>query len=465
MNTNDEAATHERDIIEVLRRELLSERAVVDELRGAISRLEAENLALSESLNEIYGSRAWKSVSRARAVVRSLSRPLRRVEVVPEASSPPRSALTDSEPGPSSANGDIELLVEDVLVSVVIPVYNKGWDLLRAIESVTAQTLENVEIVVWDDGSTDPETLAAIHAVRDIPGVTVGQGPNRGLSAARNSAIGSSRGQLVCCLDPDDVLQPTYLEKAAALLLTHPDVAIAYPWQHTVGDKEEYWHTMDLDPTLIMSVNHLPVCAMFRREVFIATGGYNSEMREGYEDWEFWAHAAELGFAGRVIPEPLFLYTYSDDPHVSMHSRAKASHEDLLARIASFHPQLSSGLVPRRWEGSEPIHPKYWSLLRRRFRNGHNQPVVLTVPSLSGATDAEALESLLRHWANQHRTTVVVCTHTPDGGTAAQFTNLFALTPYIYCLPSFLPQEHWAPFVEGIEASLHGPVTMRLALS
>jgi hypothetical protein len=39
------------------------------------------------------------------------------------------------------------------------------------------------------------------------------------------------------------------------------------------------------------------------------------------------------------------------------------------------------------------------------------------------------------------------------------------LTPYIYCLPSFLPQEHWAPFVEGIEASLHGPVTMTLALS
>ena len=53
---------------------------------------------------------------------------------------------------------------------------------------------------------------------------------NRGVIAARNAAFSEARGEFICCLDADDLIEPTYLEKAVLFLDEHPDVAIAYSW-------------------------------------------------------------------------------------------------------------------------------------------------------------------------------------------------------------------------------------------
>lgn len=100
-------------------------------------------------------------------------------------------------------------------ISVIIPSYNYGHFLVRAIESVLSQSYQNFEIIVADDHSTDntPDIMKGYtKTYRDIRWIR--QPKNIGQSANRNKAIEAARGEFVAMLDADDWLQPTYLENA-----------------------------------------------------------------------------------------------------------------------------------------------------------------------------------------------------------------------------------------------------------
>lgn len=116
------------------------------------------------------------------------------------------------------------------LVSVVIPAYNRGWCIERAVGSVLAQTEPRVEAIVADDGSTD-DTAARVRALRD-PRVRYEPLPeNRGVIAARDHGIQRARGTWVLLLDSDDELLPTCVERflaAAARIRDKPRVRILF---------------------------------------------------------------------------------------------------------------------------------------------------------------------------------------------------------------------------------------------
>jgi GT2 family glycosyltransferase len=105
--------------------------------------------------------------------------------------------------------------------SVVIAVYNGEKTLNRAIDSVLAQTLPPLEVIVVDDGSTD-ETyrIAASYG----PPVRVLRQENRGVSAARNAGVQAAQGEWVAFLDADDYYYPHRLALAAELIRNHPEV-------------------------------------------------------------------------------------------------------------------------------------------------------------------------------------------------------------------------------------------------
>ncbi len=102
--------------------------------------------------------------------------------------------------------------------SVVIPVYNKADTLPRAIDSVLTQRAGEVEIVVVDDGSTDP--IDAVLA--RYPGLTVVRQANGGVSAARNAGIRESTGEYLCFLDADDQWEPDHLPTLLELMNNYP---------------------------------------------------------------------------------------------------------------------------------------------------------------------------------------------------------------------------------------------------
>lgn len=105
-------------------------------------------------------------------------------------------------------------------VSIVMPTYNRADTLLRAVESVRAQTREDWELLLVDDGSTDA-TASLLAGVTD-PRIRVFTQENRGVGAARNRAFREVRGDLIAFLDSDDAWVTHHLEMAVAFFGAHP---------------------------------------------------------------------------------------------------------------------------------------------------------------------------------------------------------------------------------------------------
>ena len=117
------------------------------------------------------------------------------------------------------------------MFSVVIPTFNRRDLVARAVRSVLSQTVDDFEIVVVDDGSTD-DTAAVIRALDDSRIRLVALPHNRGPAAARNAGIAAARGQLVSFLDSDDEYLPTFLERTRAALAS-TDSSIGFSWAGT----------------------------------------------------------------------------------------------------------------------------------------------------------------------------------------------------------------------------------------
>lgn len=106
-------------------------------------------------------------------------------------------------------------------VSIIIPLYNKGKYVARALDSIFAQTYQNFEIIVVDDGSTDngPDIVSCY----TVPRLRLIRQANAGPGTARNRGIGESTAPLLSFLDADDEWMPQFLEKSVQRLHDHPD--------------------------------------------------------------------------------------------------------------------------------------------------------------------------------------------------------------------------------------------------
>jgi glycosyltransferase involved in cell wall biosynthesis len=107
-------------------------------------------------------------------------------------------------------------------VSVVIPAYNAQRFVAETIASVKAQSYQDIEIIVVDDGSTDQTAAIA----ESFEGVRCIRKPNGGVSSARNRGVAEAQGELLAFVDSDDVWHPDKLRHQVALMDLHPDVVL-----------------------------------------------------------------------------------------------------------------------------------------------------------------------------------------------------------------------------------------------
>src|SRR5262245_63306392 len=119
-------------------------------------------------------------------------------------------------------------------ISVIVPCYNLGEYLSEAVDSVLAQSRQDFEVIVVDDGSTDPATIEILSSF-SRPKTRVLRAPHAGLAAARNRGIASSSGEYLCALDADDRLAPAFLEKTSAVLDADPSATFVSTWLRTFG--------------------------------------------------------------------------------------------------------------------------------------------------------------------------------------------------------------------------------------
>jgi glycosyltransferase involved in cell wall biosynthesis len=197
------------------------------------------------------------------------------------------------------------------LVSIVVPCFvatpEQGALLDETLATVAAQTCDDYEVLVVDDGS--PRDVRAITAGR--PRVTTLRQPNAGPAVARNAGIAASRGAHLVFLDADDHLLPPALEVGVARLAEHPECGFV------VGRREEMTYeggpvpwgvaTMPSETRLydILLGFHWyiipPSSAMFRRAVVESVGGFRDPW--GADDLDFYLRVARA-YEGRCFEEP-----------------------------------------------------------------------------------------------------------------------------------------------------------------
>jgi glycosyltransferase involved in cell wall biosynthesis/Flp pilus assembly protein TadD len=199
-------------------------------------------------------------------------------------------------------------------VSVVIPCYNYAHYLSDAVASVIGQTLQDFEIIIVNDGSTDNSQEVAEKLIASFPTHTIRliNTPNSGNPAfPRNIGVKESRGSYVVFLDADDMLMPTFLQESVKLLDETPSISIAYTDQKYFDEKSSWdVSTRDYDFGNLLNANFMSYCSLFRRKVWDDVGGVPTDV--GYEDWDFWILSGLNGHRAQRIPKPLFCYRQHD---------------------------------------------------------------------------------------------------------------------------------------------------------
>ena len=199
-------------------------------------------------------------------------------------------------------------------VSVLVPCYNLGAYLDEAVGSVLAQTYQDFEILIVDDGSTDPATVRLLEGY-ERPRTVVYRTPNQGLAAARNYLVARARGEYLCALDADDKLHPQYLERTVAALDRDPSLGFASTRMQMFGAETHVWPD-DTRCDLETLLSHDPVhpAALVLRSAVLRVGGYDQEMpHQGNEDWDLWIGLIEAGYGGVILDEVLFDYRRRDN--------------------------------------------------------------------------------------------------------------------------------------------------------
>lgn len=257
--------------------------------------------------------------------------------------------------------------MSEPLVSIVIPCFNSGADLPETLASIAAQTVGDVEVIVVDDGSTDPATLALLG---DLPeGVRLIRQENRGLAAARNAGMAAATGRFLLPLDSDDQIEPVFLERCLAALAAHPEAAFAFAGLKLIGEKRGVLpKSYNFFAQLVL--NQLPYCLLMRRATWEASGGYDETMRMGYEDWEFNIRLGTKGLFGVAVPEPLFVYRVRKSGMLQSISRRR--HAQLWAFIRARHPAF--------------YRPAALLACRARWRDGLPYPAVLLLGLVAAHT-------------------------------------------------------------------------------
>ena len=199
-------------------------------------------------------------------------------------------------------------------VSVIIPCRNDGATLAEAVASVERGRRLRPELIIVDDGSDDPATVA-VFADLEQQGYRVLHQPATGLSAARNAAWTAASGDYVLPLDADDLLHPNYLVEGVRALAARPDLGVAYSDVCHVGPGQHPQRLPDFYLPRLLAGNYVNNCALIRRAALQAVGGYDEQIPapHGYEDWELWMRLAEAGWGFAHLPAFLFDYRHRAD--------------------------------------------------------------------------------------------------------------------------------------------------------
>lgn len=260
-------------------------------------------------------------------------------------------------------------------VSVVIPCYNSGEFLDEAVRSALAQTWPNLEVVIVDDGSTDQSTLRLLEEAR-WPRTRIFRQANAGPAAARNHAVREASGSYILPLDADDTIEPTYVEKAAAVLEARSDVGCVYCKARKFGAEQGPWNLPVYTLRELVIDNVIFVTSLYRKEDWESVGGYNEKLRHGVEDYDFWVKIVHLGRDVVQLEDSLFNYRIQENSRTTSFQEGRANVVKTYAEIfrsnIGFYAEHADMLFEHRFGLYDEL--QYWRSRYSRldtFLNSH----------------------------------------------------------------------------------------------
>jgi glycosyltransferase involved in cell wall biosynthesis len=185
-------------------------------------------------------------------------------------------------------------------ISVVIPTRNGATWLKTTLNSVWAQSLRPLEVIVVDDGSTDAtaQLLEPLASERRIRLLTTAAG---GTARARNAGLAAARGSVIALLDHDDLWPPDKLAWQAAMLAAQPEAVLVYGYMESFGLERPYrWPRSDAPHGLVATAfrrkNWIrsPGQTLVRASAIRAVGGFDPDVA-GADDWDLYLKLADRG--------------------------------------------------------------------------------------------------------------------------------------------------------------------------
>ena len=242
------------------------------------------------------------------------------------------------------------------LFSVVIPTYNRAAKVVRAVESVLAQTCSDYDVWVIDDGSTDttPHSLAPyldrIHYIQQA---------NGGVAQARNRGMQASRGSYIALLDSDDRWHPQKLAATARAIAAQPRAGLFYSqWEVVDQTGARLWVDRSRDAssspkggdasssppaylTLLKGDFLATSSAVIQRACLEAVGGFDAHMSP-CEDWDLWLRISRQ-YPIQYIPEILVAFEHTRRDKLTSNIQPwLAAHDRVIAKAFAAHPTLSA---------------------------------------------------------------------------------------------------------------------------
>ena len=340
------------------------------------------------------------------------------------------------------------------LVSVVIPCFNYGAFVADAVDSVLAQTFRDLEIIVVEGGSTDAKTRRIVSELRRPRTRVLLRDERHPVGDNRNFGIEHAAGKYICCLDADDMIAPTYVEKAVFLLENYGYDVVSTAVRRFGAVNERYGVLPYPDLSDLLKGNQLATCAVFRRALWERAGGY-ADAPGGtpflHEDWRFWIRLACLGARfGNIVGEHLFWYRAHEAASLSNRpGLLPKDRQGELIRQAESARITPEALEQSRKNAARRLRSRCGS---RNLLHGPAAPparatILVMVPYLVLGGAERLLSQVLRRLKDRGYRILVITT-VPAAPEQGDTTHWFEpATAEIYHLPLFLEPTRWQDFL------------------
>ncbi len=324
-------------------------------------------------------------------------------------------------------------------VSIVTPCFNHGRYLPECLAAIRAQTWQDLEVIVVDDASTDPDTLRVLdelEAEGDVRVVRLAE--NGGPSRARNAALDLVTGRYVLPVDADNLLLPGAVEQLVEQLRAAPDrVGFVYPSFHYFGNRRYRFDAPAYNAYDQLLYNVCDTASLFDAQVFAQGVRFAEDIRLGHEDWDLMLQLAARGIEGEPSRLPVMYYRKTGFTRSDLVDHASA---EFSTEVRTRHPELYGprGDEPGKWGW----HAGPAADLKARWAPGLS--IVALEPVEPSSEEGRALRELLARQSHVDAEVLV-----RSAGTWSQEGR----APLVRRIPADLAPDAAAAMQDGLDAA------------